>query len=201
MNKLILTALSYLLFMNMAMAIEGEISKATKLIERHTEPKFRNSFMLFSKDEIECLAMNVYHEARNESLSGKVAVIIVTMNRVADKRFPATICKVVRQGKHYYSKTSKQYIPHRDRCQFSWYCDGKLDEPKNTKAWAYSMALSDYFLKRSMSFIDFTEGATHYHADYIDSPRWARRKNFIKTVQIDTHMFYRWENPKLLASR
>ena len=201
MNKLILTALSYLLFMNMAMALEGEISKATKLIERHTEPKFRNSFMLFSKDEIECLAMNVYHEARNESLSGKVAVIIVTMNRVADKRFPATICKVVREGKHYYSETAKQYIPHRDRCQFSWYCDGKLDEPKNTKAWAYSMALSDYFLKRSMSFIDFTEGATHYHADYIDSPRWARRKNFIKTVQIDTHLFYRWENPELLASR
>ena len=213
MKKLILIALSYLLFVSMALAVrvtdklvdvqaEGMLSQrvqnATKQIEQHTEPKFRNSFMLFSKEQVECLAMNVYHEARNESLSGKIAVIIVTMNRVADERFPASICKVVHQGKHYYSKTSKKYFPHRDRCQFSWYCDGKEDEPRNNKAWAYSLALSEYFLKRS---IDFTEGATHYHADYIDVPRWGKRKNYVKTVTIDTHLFYRWENPKLLASR
>jgi spore germination cell wall hydrolase CwlJ-like protein len=43
-----------------------------------------------------------------------------------------------------------------------------------------------------MMIIDFTEGATHYHADYVN-PRWASQKDFIKTVQIDTHRFYRWQ--------
>ena len=213
MKKLILTALSYLLFVDMVLGLrvvdvqaEGLLNKhvehATKQIELHTEPKFRNTFMVFSDEQIECLAMNVYHEARNESLSGKIAVIIVTMNRVTDKRFPESICKVVHQGKHYYSKKSKKYLPHRDRCQFSWYCDGRSDKPKNNKAWAYSLALTEYFLKRSMQLIDFTEGATHYHADWMEKfPRWSKRKNFVKTVKIDTHLFYRWENPKLLASR
>ena len=163
MKKIILTALSYLFLGGMALGIQGEmLERATKQIEQHTEPKFRNTFMVFSKEHVECLAMNIYHEARNESLSGKIAVILVTMNRVADKRFPGSICKVVHEGKHYYSEKKKKYYPFRDRCQFSWYCDGRSDEPKNKRAWAYSLALSQYFLKQSMSFIDFTEGATHY---------------------------------------
>lgn len=170
---------------------EAELNKTTKEIEEYTKPRFRNTFMAFTTTEIQCLALNVYHEARNESLSGKVAVILVTMNRVADKRFPNTICGVVRQGKHFLNKRDNKFYPHRDRCQFSWYCDGRTDKPTNRKAWIYSIALTRYFLARSMMIIDFTEGATHYHADYVD-PSWARKKNYIKTVQIDTHKFYRW---------
>ena len=93
MKKIILTALSYLFLGGMALGIQGEmLERATKQIEQHTEPKFRNTFMVFSKEHVECLAMNIYHEARNESLSGKIAVILVTMNRVADERFPSSIC-------------------------------------------------------------------------------------------------------------
>ena len=157
--------------------------------------------MIFSSDELKCLAMNVYHEARNESLSGKIGVMLVTMNRVADERFPGTICQVVHQGKHYYHKTLKKKLPRKDRCQFSCYCDCLSDKPRNRKAWTYSQALAEYFLKRSMLFIDFTEGATHYHADYIKLPRWAKDKDFKKTVRIDTHLFYRWENGSLVAMK
>jgi N-acetylmuramoyl-L-alanine amidase len=202
MKKLILITLSYLFFVSIGIANQGDlIERATKQIQEHTEPKFRNTFMIFSKAEINCLALNVYHESRNESLSGKIAVILVTMNRIADKRFPNTICGVVHQGKHFLNKRDNKYYPYRDRCQFSWYCDGRTDIPKNKRAWAYSNALIEYFLKRSMLFIDFTEGATHYHAGYIALPRWAKNKDFIKTVTIDTHLFYRWEGGKLLASR
>ena len=202
MKKLILTVLSYLFFVSMVIAGQGNLmERATKQIQEHTEPKFRNTFMIFSHDQIECLAMNVYHEARNESLSGKIAVILVTMNRVADKRFPNTICGVVKQGKHWFSAKRNNWFPYKNRCQFSWYCDGRSDKPENKKAWIYSQALAEYFLKRSMLFIDFTEGATHYHAGYINLPRWAKNKYFIKTVTIDTHLFYRWEGGKLLASR
>ena len=202
MKKLILITLSYLFFVSMVTANQSNLmERATKQIQEHTEPKFRNTFMIFSKAEINCLALNVYHEARNESLSGKIAVILVTMNRIADKRFPNTICGVVHQGKHFLNKRDNKYYPYRDRCQFSWYCDGRTDIPKNKRAWAYSNALIEYFLKRSMLFIDFTEGATHYHAGYINLPRWAKNKDYIKTVTIDTHLFYRWEGDKLLASR
>ena len=74
---------------------ESHYRNSKKSISKHTEPKFRNTFMFFTPEEIQCLAMNVYHEARNESLAGKVAVILVTVNRVADKRFPKSICEVV----------------------------------------------------------------------------------------------------------
>ena len=192
--KLCIVVLSYVFLGSISAnaMTEADLDKTTKKIERYTTPKYRNTFMSFSSAEIQCLALNIYHEARNESLSGKVAVILVTLNRVADKRFPNTICGVVRQGKHFLNLKDNKFYPKKDRCQFSWYCDGLSDKPNNKKAWVYSIALTRYFLTRSMMIIDFTEGATHYHADYVN-PRWSQQKDFIKTVQIDTHKFYRWQ--------
>ena len=46
----------------------------------------------------ECLAMNMYHEARNQGTAGILAVSAVVFNRVNDSRFPNTICGVVEQG-------------------------------------------------------------------------------------------------------
>ena len=45
-----------------------------------------------------CMAFNIYHEARNESMLGQIAVGQVVMNRVWDKRFPNTVCEVVKQA-------------------------------------------------------------------------------------------------------
>jgi len=41
-----------------------------------------------------------------------------------------------------------------------------------------------------ITILDITDGATHYHADYV-SPAW--RKSKTKTVEIGDHIFYRWE--------
>mgnify|MGYP003628329525 CR=1 FL=1 len=79
-----------------------------------------------------CLALNVYHEAKNQSLIGQIAVAQVVMNRVRDERYPDTVCEVVEQGPTYSWK--KDY-PVKNRCQFSWYCDGKSDKPKEGHAW------------------------------------------------------------------
>ncbi len=194
LKKIVLILFSCVFFATMVNAeVARSLAQATEKIKQHTEPRFRNTFMVFSKEEVTCLALNVYHEARNESLSGKIGVILVTMNRVADERFPGTICEVVHQGKHYYHKKLKKRYPLKNMGQFSWYCDSLIDTPNNKRAWTYSQALAEYVLKRSMLFIDFTEGATHYHAGYIPLPKWAKQKDFIKTVTIDTHLFYRWE--------
>ena len=137
-----------------------------------------------------CLALNTYHEAKNQSLVGQVATAQVVMNRVADDRYPNTVCEVVKQGPHRpsWENPEKEY-PIRHRCQFSWYCDGKPDVPKNEKAWrkAQDVAFLVYYNKINL---DVTEGATHYHATYV-RPAWARTKT--RTTRIEKHIFYRWE--------
>jgi spore germination cell wall hydrolase CwlJ-like protein len=145
----------------------------------------------YSEDDITWLAKNVYFEARNQGVAGQLAVAMVTLNRVEDKRFPNTIKEVVTEGPARPSwKNTNEMIPLRHRCQFSWYCDGKSDKIFD---WAhywkiYGLVLS-YVQKRGI-MPDITEGATHYHADYVQ-PAWAKTKT--KTTEIEDHIFYRWE--------
>jgi spore germination cell wall hydrolase CwlJ-like protein len=137
-----------------------------------------------------CLALNTYHEAKNQSLVGQIATAQVVMNRVADDRYPNTVCEVVKQGPHRpsWENPEKEY-PIRHRCQFSWYCDGKPDVPKNEKAWRKAQDVAFLVLYNKIN-LDVTEGATHYHATYV-RPAWARTKK--RTTRIEKHIFYRWE--------
>ncbi len=142
--------------------------------------------------QIKCMADNIYWEARNQSLRGMIAVGNVTMNRVYDERFPDTPCEVVHQGPTRPSwKDPAVYYPVRNRCQFSWYCDGKSDVipeyDRDVYELIYTMSMKLYY----NYFDDFTSGATHYHADYV-RPAWACTKE--KTIQIGKHIFYRWRN-------
>ena len=145
------------------------------------EPKIQE--VLLDPTQLDCMAKNIYFEAAVESTAGKLAVAQVTLNRVNSNRFPNTICGVVKQGKHYSNG-----FPIRDRCQFSWYCDGKHDEPFQGKMWKESAELARYVMKHP-NLKDITDGSTHYHADYIPDPRWANPKE--RTVKIDTHIFYK----------
>ena len=132
-----------------------------------------------------CLALNIYHEARDQPLIGQVAVAQVTMNRVYDDRYPDTVCEVVQQGPTY---SWTEDFPVRHRCQFSWYCDGKSDTPKNDEAYSQAMMIAHGVYYGNLD--DFVNGATHYHATYV-YPEWAETKT--RVVQIDDHIFYRWE--------
>ena len=90
----------------------------------------------FSKQETECLSKNIYFEARDQVTKGQIAVALVTINRVKSKRFPNTICKVVKQASYKNGKVV------RNRCHFSWFCDGKSDNPRNKRAWDNALDLS-----------------------------------------------------------
>ena len=137
-----------------------------------------------------CLALNTYHEAKNQSMIGQIATAQVVMNRVADDRYPNTVCEVVKQGPHRpsWENPGKEY-PVKHRCQFSWYCDGKSDIPKNEKAWKKAQDYA-YLVLYNRINLDVTEGATHYHATYV-RPAWAKTKT--RTTRIEKHIFYRWE--------
>jgi len=79
------------------------------------------------ENSLNCLTQAMYFEARGEGRKGLAAVGYVVTNRAADKRFPDTVCGVVRQGKHINGKAVK------NQCQFGWYCDGRSDVIKPSK--------------------------------------------------------------------
>jgi spore germination cell wall hydrolase CwlJ-like protein len=132
------------------------------------------------------MAVNIYHEAGNQSMIGQMAVGQVVLNRVEDSRFPDTVCEVVKEAVTY--KNSNK--PVRWKCQFTWFCDGKKDEPNfESKTWSAALENASILLTKTI-VLDITEGATHYHATYV-RPAWAKTKT--KTTRIDRHIFYRWE--------
>ena len=148
-------------------------------------------FMGVTHAEVECLSLNMYHEARNQGTAGVLAASNVVLNRVSDHRYPDTICEVIQQGPTRKSwKGTGEIFPIRNRCQFSWYCDGKSDKPTDTVTYDNLYELSLDILSTEYPYVDITDGATHYHADYI-KPAWASTKT--KTVEIEDHIFYRWE--------
>ena len=129
-------------------------------------------------EEVECMAKNIYFEARSEPDQGKIGVALVTLNRVKDPRYPSTVCEVVFQGPMI--KKLKRL------CQFSWACDGKRDIIRNRKKYKDCLIIASHILNYRRR--DITHGATHYHANYVN-PWWAKKLK--KTVEIGNHIFYR----------
>ena len=144
---------------------------------------------VYSDEDITWLAKNVYFEARNQGIAGQLAVAHVTLNRAADRRYPNNVKDVVTQGLTRNSWRDGKPFPLLHKCQFSWYCDGKPDTITNWKVFNKIKKIMFTFTSNS-SIIDITEGATHYHADYV-YPDWADTK--LKTIEIEDHIFYRWE--------
>jgi N-acetylmuramoyl-L-alanine amidase len=138
--------------------------------------------------ELECLARNVYWEARSESERGQRAVAWVTLNRVDHPHYPNSVCAVVAQA-----KTDTQGRPLRNLCQFSWFCDGKPDEPRDPVAWHRAKQIAwEVMGKRERGEMqkDPTRGAVFYHATWMESaPAWAETKR--PTVQLGQHAFYK----------
>ena len=158
-------------------------------------------------DEVYCMAQNVYFEARDESMIGKIAIAHVVMNRIESKDFPNTVCKVVKQGPIRESwktrkypnlpKEERVYWPRRDRCQFSWYCDGHRDMlwvtykdgtiiPQNMNAWRDSIHVALFVINGKWN-MDPTDGATFYYNPNIANPSWAGK--YTETAIYGNHRF------------
>jgi len=145
----------------------------------------------YSVADLNCLSKNIYFEAGVESTAGKLAVANVTINRKLNKSYPNTICGVVQEGIHYYNAKSEHYVPVKNRCQFSWYCDGRTDIPNEGKTWESSRALAITVLESHYDeeLIDITDGAIFYHANWMKKyPSWSKQK--IIMASIDRHIFY-----------
>ena len=145
-------------------------------------------------EQLYCLTMNIYHEARGEDFDGKLAVANVTKNRVNDTRYPNTFCEVVKQG-----VTNHLGEPKLNKCHFSWYCDGNSDKIilRKDKKWhevnynSFKDSSLAAMLVISNIVDDTTHGATHYYNSKLADPNWADLYTFV--VDIGNHSFYRRE--------
>lgn len=131
-------------------------------------------------EERTCLAEAIYYEARSESFEGKLAVANVVIERLKRKDFPNTICKVVHNGIYWKNNIV------RDKCAFSYYCDGKHERMLNSKAKQDAYHMADLALN-GVELID-TVGCTHYHAVYV-RPTWIKEFSYI--IKVGHHLFYR----------
>jgi hypothetical protein len=81
-----------------------------------------------NEEQITCLARNIYWEARLEPRDAKAKVGLITLARVADPRWPETICDVVFENN-----------------QFSWTRNAELvlsHEPKDAENWQTSLEIA-----------------------------------------------------------
>lgn len=117
----------------------------------------------FSQDDVRCMELNIHHEARGESLAGKKAVALVTINRFKSKKFPNDICSVVFQ-----------------KYQFSW----TATVNKNTKLKVDPKITEIAIDALSNKYKDLTRGALYFHNMTVES---FKRK---EVARIGNHIFY-----------
>lgn len=144
------------------------------------------------KSELNCLALNIYHEARSSNLADQAAVVDVVFNRVRSSKYPNTICSVVKQAKlsKWHLQNTGKKVPIKHMCQFSWFCDGKSDEPTEEDAWEQANILAIQVYK-DRQYRGISEGAIMYHTRYV-KPYWAKHYQFVGTI--GQHKYYRTKN-------
>ena len=119
------------------------------------------------QSEIDCLAKNIYMEARGEPIQGQIAVAQVTLNRVQSGKFQKSVCAVVYAHK-----------------QFSWTAK-KTTQIKDSKAWQISNDIARAVLTNSVPLPAFK--ALYFHTRQVN-PRWNRDKRVV--AKIGNHIFY-----------
>jgi len=129
-------------------------------------------------DDLQCLAENVYFEARGEPLAGQYAVAEVTLNRTRARNFPHTVCAVVHE---------MRWDPNRGRfvADFSWTELGSLSPPDGA-AWSQAMAVASAAYDELQA--PLVPGALFYHTVSV-RPAWAKTRRAIATI--GNHVFYR----------
>jgi len=146
-----------------------------EITEVHNEVREIKAFLVqtdenvhYTKNDLTCLAENVYYEAGVEPVQGKYAVAQVTLNRLKTGHWGNSVCKVVHA-----------------KAQFSWTLKKKLDKPKGV-LWAESQMIAHSVLVDKVRVRPLQQ-ALMYHASYV-SPAWADRTQYI--TKVGQHLFY-----------
>lgn len=112
-----------------------------------------------------CLALNIYFEARGESLDAQLLVAESAINRSTDRN--QSICDVV-----------------YDDYQYSWTHDHLSDTPRDMQSFAVASSIA----QQAINGDHLHSGVTHYHEASI-RPYWADDLQVLG--QYGNHIFYR----------
>nr|QMP83554.1 MAG: hypothetical protein [Caudoviricetes sp.] len=129
-----------------------------------------NKRIKLTNKEFNCLAKNIYFEAKFEPYIGKIAVANVTYNRLMQRKWGDDVCSVV------HAKN-----------QFSWRLFKKMREevPSGPK-WVASKHAAEMFT-RGVRITNLST-SDHYFASYIKKPIWV--KSMTHVGDIGLHKFY-----------
>lgn len=112
-----------------------------------------------------CLALNIYFEARGETVDAQLLVAESAINRSADRN--QSICEVV-----------------YDEYQYSWTNDHLSDTPRDMQSFAVATSIAQAAINGDHLY----SGVTHYHEASIH-PHWA--DSLVLLGRYGNHIFYR----------
>ncbi len=122
------------------------------------------------------MALNIYHEARGEMIPGQYGVANVTMNRA---KSPENVCRTV-TARHQFSWTTKLVTRRGGKFVLK-----PAGYPRDEVAWERAQRIAAYAMANR--HIDFTQGATFYHATSV-APAWPA---VTRTKRMGAHIFYK----------
>ena len=136
------------------------------------------------KQEVTCLAKNIYYEAGLEHYEGRLAVAQVTVNRSEHESFPDSICGVV------YHKTRAKSTG-KTVCQFSWVCESNRRQINySSDRWYNSVELAKDVIIEGLR-LNHLEDALFFHNTHVN-PNWGLQK----ITRIGGHIFYNEQRVK-----
>ena len=121
-----------------------------------------------SQKEMNCLAKNIYYEARGESIMGMISIAQITINRADIKHNgKQTLCGVI-----------------HDPGQFSWV--NKTQKRIDKKAWQQSIQVAQLVLLGVR--IKGMNNALYFHSRKIKQPKWSLDLPVNKTI--GNHIYF-----------
>ena len=161
---------------------EDNSTAATEMVQPITLPEIIVTKRTATiKEQITCMANNIYHEAGGEPYMGQVAVARVVMNRVAHG-FANSPCQVIYQSRRRIDPNTEKAIIH---CQFSWVCQGKKSPNTNSERYKIAEEIAELVILENKWDNDFHRGVLFFH-NHTVNPRWPYKKSFT----IGNHTFY-----------
>lgn len=136
-----------------------------------------------NESELECMARNIYHEARGEPIEGQIAVARVVMNRIY-KGFGKTPCTVINQAFMVKMENENGEEILKKVCQFHWVCDNVMTN-KNSEAYKKAYQIAHDVLVKNMHEDILPKNILFFHATYVEPVGTYKQK-----IVIGNHLFY-----------
>ncbi len=127
-----------------------------------------------------CLALNIYHESRDQSIEGMQAVAAVTMQRANHQS--KNVCNIVFKPKQFSWANPLTTVSKHTRRQRA-----KDYIPTDERSWERAKTIARQAINRQLK--SKAQSATHYYNPSIAKPKW--RAHMVVVAKIGDHVFLR----------